>query len=371
VLLTLTPDTGKVLSVTHNIELGGTSDLLGALQVAQLALNHRAARAHAQRIVAFVGSPLARHSADELRAVALQLRQSNVSVDVVSFGEVEANAEKLAAFMAAVSKGDSSHMLTVEPGPHLLVDRVVMSPIVHGTDATVAAIAQQASGGGASGGGSGAAAAVDVGFNPELDPELATVLRESIQEFQRQAEAAAAAAAQAPAGAAPAPAPQQDDALISDEDEELRKALAMSVVVDQQKTPEATTPAPLPTTAPRSVVAEPTPMELSEDQQMELALQMSMMATAASAPAETPTAPTTTTAAPQPAQPQKAEFGDLLGDQAFLSDLLSSLPGVNPADARIQDMVASIRGNSEPKKEAGPEEKKEEEKAEEDAEKKK
>lgn len=237
-------------------------------------------------------------------------------------------------------------MLTVEPGPHLLTDRLVMSPIVQGGDAAAAAIAQATGGSGTSG--------ADVGFNPELDPELATVLRESMQEYERQAEAARAASATVPATApVPAPVPatadmtpiapvaQTADAPM-DEDEELRRALEMSVLVDAQKAQQTPRPKPEETAA--------TPMELTEDQQMEMALQMSMMqqGDAGAKPPAAATAPSAPPAQEKPAQKQngpEANFGDLLGDQAFLSDLLSSLPGVNPADARIQDMVASIRGD--------------------------
>lgn len=366
VLLTLTQDIGRVLSATYDLAPAGSADLVAALQVAQLVLNHRQNRGHSQRIVAFVGSPLP-HTPDDLRRVATQLRQANVALDVVSFGETAQNAPALDALLAAVNKGDTSHMLTVEPGPNLLTDRLVMSPILQGADGGAAAAAAAAGGAAAMGGGGGAGG--DIGFNPELDPELATVLRESMQEYQRQMEASA----QATGATTAATTTTTTEPTPMDEDEELRRALEMSVMVDQQQQQQQPPPSAEAPAAPATTGAAP--MELSEDEQMlQMALQMSMMQPTPQpqAPASTPEAaapqaaatattpqPETAAAATPSRTPQQADFGELLGDQQFLSELLSTLPGVNPADARIQDVVASIRG-TKPTTESKEEEKEEE-----------
>ena len=67
------------------------------------------------RIVLFVGSPVCA-SKDELTTVGKKLRKCNVAVDVISFGDIEQNSEKLEAFVAAVNKNDNSSIVTVPPG---------------------------------------------------------------------------------------------------------------------------------------------------------------------------------------------------------------------------------------------------------------
>ena len=58
VLLTPTQDLGRMISELAKINVGGGSDLLRAIQTAQLALKHRQNKNQKQRIVAFVGSPV-------------------------------------------------------------------------------------------------------------------------------------------------------------------------------------------------------------------------------------------------------------------------------------------------------------------------
>jgi len=87
--------------------LGGEPDVPTAIAVAQLALKHRANKNLRQRIVVFVGSPLA---ADEKSLVKLakKLKKNNVAVDVVSFGEDQENADRLRAFVDNVTSGENS-----------------------------------------------------------------------------------------------------------------------------------------------------------------------------------------------------------------------------------------------------------------------
>ena len=50
----LTSDVGKILSLSHGIKIGEKANLMGSIQVAQLALKHRQNKTERQRIVAFV-----------------------------------------------------------------------------------------------------------------------------------------------------------------------------------------------------------------------------------------------------------------------------------------------------------------------------
>lgn len=191
VLVTLTQDLGKILSSIHSVKVGGEGDLSSAIQVAQLVLKHRQNKNQHQRIVAFVGSPV-KESVDDLVKLGKKLKKNNIAVDIVNFGEEQQNIEKLEAFVSAVNTNDESHIVTIPPGPHILSDILLSSPIVVGEGggggfgaaaaASAAAAAAQASG--ATGG------EFDFGVDPSLDPELALALRLSMEE-ERARQAAA------------------------------------------------------------------------------------------------------------------------------------------------------------------------------------
>ncbi|KAI7841025.1 hypothetical protein COHA_005253 [Chlorella ohadii] len=259
VLVTPTPDLGKVLNAMQELKIEGDVNLATAVQIAQLALKHRQNKNQRQRIVIFIGSPILEDK-DSLVKIAKKLKKNNVAVDIVSFGSEEENGEKLEAFHAAVNSNDNSHLVTVPPGT-ILSDMLFGTPIF---------MEEGAGGGGeAAGGGGGAAPRSNVvdgfdygelGVDPTLDPELALALRVSMEEERaRQAAAAAAAAQQAggeggaaaegAAGEAAAAAPAEAEGMAidaMDEDALLQQALALSMQVDQP----AATPAPAAAAAP-------------------------------------------------------------------------------------------------------------------------
>lgn len=70
VRVALTSDVGKVLSLSHGVQLSGEVNLLAGIQVAQLALKHRLNKNQRQRIIVFVGSPI---KEDEAVLVCLKL----------------------------------------------------------------------------------------------------------------------------------------------------------------------------------------------------------------------------------------------------------------------------------------------------------
>lgn len=63
VLVTPTPDLGKVLNCMNGLDVEGDSNISASLQIAQLALKHRQNKNQRQRIVIFVGSPVAEDKA--------------------------------------------------------------------------------------------------------------------------------------------------------------------------------------------------------------------------------------------------------------------------------------------------------------------
>lgn len=213
VLVTPTPDLGKVLNSMQDLTIEGETNLSSAVQIAQLALKHRQNKNQRQRIVIFVGSPvgedkvrqfvvpLDRHQSfttlqqEELTKIGKKLKKNNVALDIVSFGDDEANAEKLEALIAAVDSNENSHLVTVPAGT-VLSDMLFGSPIFH-PDGT----AGYGGAGGAAGGEGGGGDGFDF-VDPSIDPELALALRVSLEEERARQNAAATAAGGEPAAAA-------------------------------------------------------------------------------------------------------------------------------------------------------------------------
>jgi 26S proteasome regulatory subunit N10 len=125
-------------------------------------LKHRQNRNQRQRIIVFVASPV---ESDEKTLVKLakKLKKNNVAVDVINFGEEAGNTSRLEAFINNVNNSDNSHLVTIPPGPHLLSDMLISTPIIAGEDGAAGNF-------GASSGGD-----FEFGIDPSLDPELALV----------------------------------------------------------------------------------------------------------------------------------------------------------------------------------------------------
>ncbi|KZT63715.1 hypothetical protein DAEQUDRAFT_99485 [Daedalea quercina L-15889] len=248
VLVTHTKDIGQILQALHSTsgKVGGTADIPTAIAVAQLALKHRQNKNLRQRIIVFVGSPLEGQGADEKAMVRLakKLKKNNVAVDFIAFGDGIEEGERsvLKAFVENTSSGDNSHLITVPPGPHLLSDVVLTSPILAGDRG----IPEEAMGDVS---GAAPGANFEFGVDPSLDPELAMALRMSLEEEQAR-QAAAAQASPAPAGSsAPAVAAEAAPAATAipasvpagptDDEEEamLKQALALSEGKDVEMVP--------------------------------------------------------------------------------------------------------------------------------------
>ncbi|KAJ2468575.1 proteasome regulatory particle base subunit rpn10, partial [Coemansia sp. RSA 2322] len=147
-----------------------------------------------------------------------KLKKNGVSVDIVNFGEHAANEQKLAAFIEAVNNNDTSHLVTIPPGPHVLSEQIRASPIVGG-------------------GGPGGGGEFDFGVDAEMDPELALALRMSLQEEEeRQRRGAATQPQGAPSGTGQQTTGDDGDAVMEDldEDEQIRRAIQMSLMETEQ-----------------------------------------------------------------------------------------------------------------------------------------
>ncbi|EPY39895.1 26S proteasome regulatory subunit N10 [Angomonas deanei] len=226
---TLTFDVDRVMATLSNITIGGKKCHFSAsLLIASLALSHRTNPRSEKRIVAFVGTPIT-ESEKDLETLAKRLRKNDVAVDVVAFG-VEQNVDLLKEFVSKVNKNNNSRFLNVAETDNL-TSALMSDAIFLGENAV--------EGGNENNAGSNFAM---FGADPNMDPELAMVLRMSYEEeMQRQAAAAAAAGGggQQPAEGAPPPAPEVTTAPTAatpvvneeemDEEEMLRLAIAMSL----------------------------------------------------------------------------------------------------------------------------------------------
>jgi 26S proteasome regulatory subunit N10 len=108
VLVTLTQDLGKIMAAIQSVKVGGDSDFVAALQIAQLALKHRQNKRQEQRIVMFVGSPV-KATEQELVRLGARMKKNQVAVDIVNFGEEATNKQKLEAFINAVNSSDNRY----------------------------------------------------------------------------------------------------------------------------------------------------------------------------------------------------------------------------------------------------------------------
>ncbi|KAK0850213.1 proteasome regulatory particle base subunit rpn10 [Friedmanniomyces endolithicus] len=187
ILTTLTTNPGKILDGLHRTKIRGTARFSTGVSIASLALKHRQNKSSRQRIVVFVCSPILEGEA-ALVKLGKRMKKNGTSVDVVAFGDLtDENLGKLRAFNEAVKGGDGSHLEIVPPGPNLLSDSIVASPILAGEGGPQGGEGGMEGGSGAAGR-AGAGNDFEFGVDPSLDPELALVLRMSMEEErERQA----------------------------------------------------------------------------------------------------------------------------------------------------------------------------------------
>jgi len=330
VLVTLTPDIGKFLTSLHGIRIGGELDFVSTIQVAQLALKHRQNKNQQQRIIIFVGSPV-KSNTDELVRLAKKLKKNNVAVDIINFGEAE-NTEKLEAFINAVKTKDNSHILTVPPGPHILSDLLLSSPIINGGSSDMGATG--------SNGTSAPAHGEYGGIDPSIDPELALAMKYSLEEERARQEKKDSSTTSAPSeptkqetsSTNPPSQPQQTSSTsamdVEDEDEELKQALALSM--SQSSFPTQSSQLTTSTTQEQKPKDS---MDIDEDEELKQALALSIGQPPQQSEQEKPT----------------ADINKILDDPSFVNSLLSTLPGVDPNDPRIKEALESLKSDKDKK----------------------
>jgi 26S proteasome regulatory subunit N10 len=134
------------------------------------------------------------------------MKKNNVSIDFVAFGELDDDVrKKLEAFNENVKGGEGSHLAIIPPGPGLLSDQLVTSPILNGDGSTGAGGMGGGEGGGDGGG-------FEFGIDPSVDPELALALRMSMEEEKARVEKQNKVQAEAEAKAALPEIKEEDEA---------------------------------------------------------------------------------------------------------------------------------------------------------------
>jgi len=256
VLTTLTSDAGRILSKLHQVQPKGCTNFITSIRIAHLALKHRQGKMHKMRIVVFVGSPLDEVDEKELIKLAKRLKKEKVNVDIINFGEIEANKQKLETFIETINgskDGGGSNIMHISSTETQLSHLLGTSPIIRGEDGTGAVIT----------------GAYDA-FDPEMDPELALALRVSMEENRAQAARNVDAAAQEGVGSGGNAAPA------SAEEAQLEEALRASQLSGQS----TQAPAGMPQLDPSRLAF------MTEEEQIAYALQMSLQQEAAAAEAE-------------------------------------------------------------------------------------
>lgn len=154
----------------------------------------------------FTCSPLPE---DEKKLVKLakKMKKESVSIDFVVFGELDEDiTQKLTVFNENVKSGAGSFLAIIPPGPGLLSDQLITSPILNG-DGTSGGGGMGGAGEGGEGGG-----AFEFGIDPSVDPELALALRMSMEEEKARVEKQSKETAEAEAKAALPEIKEEDEA---------------------------------------------------------------------------------------------------------------------------------------------------------------
>ncbi|XP_070807565.1 putative PIP5K1A and PSMD4-like protein [Pituophis catenifer annectens] len=300
VLTTLTPDTGRILSKLHSVQPRGRITFCTGIRVAHLALKHRQGKNHKMRIIAFVGSPVEDNEKDLVK-LAKRLKKEKVNVDIINFGEEEANTDKLTAFINTLNgkDGTGSHLVTVPPGPSL-ADALISSPILAGEGGAMLGLG---------------ASDFEFGVDPSADPELALALRVSMEEQRQRQEEEARRAAAASAAEAGIPATGGDDS-----DDALLKMTIGQQDFGRAGLPDLST--------------------MTEEEQIAYAMQMSLQGAEFG---QGESVEGESSADMDTSEPAKEEDDyDVMQDPEFLQSVLENLPGVDPNNEAIRNAMGSL-----------------------------
>ncbi|CAD8191549.1 unnamed protein product [Paramecium octaurelia] len=182
-LMTPTNDRDQIQGQFHKTRLEGNLQFSVALQQASLALKHRINKQQHQRIVVFVASPI-EEEVDTLVNLAKRLKKNNIAIDLINFGEQnEDHLKKLEIFFENVKKGSTSKFINIYPG--MSATEKLFSSLGNSSDFQAEPgqqqqeqVPQQ---------GTGVQFSEYGGIDPNIDPEMAMIMKMSLEEeAQRQ-----------------------------------------------------------------------------------------------------------------------------------------------------------------------------------------
>lgn len=84
--MSLVSETQPIMATIVDIEVGGESHFIKAIQIAKLALKHRKNKNQRQRIMVLVASPIA-DSQQKLSALGRKLKRDNISLNILNLGK--------------------------------------------------------------------------------------------------------------------------------------------------------------------------------------------------------------------------------------------------------------------------------------------
>jgi len=299
VLTTLTTEIGKIISKLHAAKPSGCIDLIRGIKVANLALKHRQSKNHKPRIIMFIASPVvADHG--ELIKLCKRLKKEKVNVDIINFGEEEANSGILNELVNTINgkEGSSSHLVSIA-APANLSDALFSSSIFQSEDGS----------------------SLPAGFGPgyqygmEDDPELAMALRISMEETRLKQEADAKKASGEGMDI-------ETNQGFSGEDDLMKQALSLSLGHDKP-----------------GVMRDISSM--TEEEQLNYALQMSMSHSASETASSSATEKQTTPIDAE-MKDEDDDYAKAMNDPEFLQRVISSLPGVDPNSDAIRSAVDNL-----------------------------
>lgn len=348
VLVSLSQDPGKLLTAMHKIKLGGEADLVTSIQIARLALRNRQNKMQEQRIVLFVGSPV-RATEKELSQLGGQLKKNKVAIDIVSFGEdnAEANQEKLAALHKAANNNDNCHIVTIPPGTHLLSEQLQRTPIVRGD-------------------------APDTGNNDNpfgvddnIDPELAEALRLSM--LQAEADNRNRAQTDGDGAAQPNAGGNQNNpnlmGLGLDEDPELAEALRLSMMAMETENTGSSSGNDASASSGAASNANADELMNVEDDDLAMAIRLSRETASqdrandekekekAKEPEKMQVEEKKEKKVGQTGKPEEPAVDMSAIDPEYMSSLFLELPGIDPNDPEVQALLKNMKNEAEKKEE--------------------
>lgn len=112
------------------------------------------------------------------------MKKNTIAVDIIAFGDLDdETTRKVQAFHDNIKgSADGSNLAIIPPGPNLLSDSIIATPILAGEG-----MGPNMGGGGAGGEDGGAGGdSYEFGVDPNADPELALALRMSMEEEERR-----------------------------------------------------------------------------------------------------------------------------------------------------------------------------------------